>query len=364
MAISCSKLFSQDNNYFLELNETNGWNLNFKYSPSSEQFIQNCRSLSFDGLYNTPCGQITKSITGEVVYTINYYNNISQLKRHAAVRSKNIYFVVFNGTLVHSSKGRLFVFMKPNNVDVYNEEISPISLPLRENNLASYDISYSYTKNTLLTTPYDTNCFNYKTVQLDSQANCFENCVLYAATRNHIEPKTIITRKSVDHEPIKVMVSNYNCKLNITEFQGREELKCFLQLSQICNEICKKRDCIKEIFLAKLEDVFHQSMGEFSSRTFREATIRLQVKPLNSLSVIVTHLPRITPVDYITYLLSCVSFWLGISPLSFLLQIKVKRVKQYIHRMFAEKNTIELNAIMYYGDCNITMVKLETLPTT
>lgn len=100
--------------------------------------------------------------------------------------------------------------------------------------------------------------------------------------------------------------------------------KCILKFREACNKICQKRDCTKEMFETNLDYV------TYLDATGSPHSIRLSVNPLHSLSVIITHTPRISPVDYITYLLSCVSFWLGISPLSFMLQFKVKSVKLYV----------------------------------
>lgn len=321
-------------NYTPGPDEDDGWH-NRTYLPQPEQFIEVCQNMERNGFYFTECGQMSKSLVNFAVYTINFYENLTHVYRHLITRSENLYYVELNSTLIHEQEAKVLVFMKPNDMDVYDEEMSYIELPIRKGIPTMYDISYSYTKSSLLTAPYDTDCFNYKTRALDSQAHCFENCLQFACNQNDITPEPVITRNVAHQKPTKVMVTNYDCKLNDTK-ETQVKMECILELRKACKIICLKRDCTKEIFLAKLEGAYEWQVGV--GRNFR-----LAVKPLNSLSVIITHIPRIYPVDYITYILSTVSFWLGISPLSFMLQFCMKYVQRAFHRVTAHTNSMETN---------------------
>lgn len=345
-------------NHYYGVNDTHGWRDFFKYSPTPEEFIIGCWNVAINDFGYNACGNYSKTFTdvSTVVYTISPSTYKTHLYRHSVRRRSNLYYVVLNSTIVHTNDSKLFAFMKPMDVEIYDEEMYPIELTLSETRGTRYILSYSYTKSTLIKAPYDTNCFNYKTVGLDSQAHCFENCLLLVSIRNNMRHRTSITRTRNDQQPIKSTSMNYKCEGNDTK-SIEQETKCYFELRKECNSFCRKRDCIKEFFDTKLDGVEY-----LLHDGFRRA-IQLLVTPLNSLSVIITHIPRISPVDYITYTLSCLSFWLGLSPLSFMLHMNMRRLKHYFTMIFGK--TAAQRTTNYYGDIyHLTMLKFNSYPAT
>lgn len=303
------------------------------YSPEPEQFITNCSNTVVTGIGSTTCGPITKASTDVAVYTIRYYTDVKSFNRHLLTRWKPIFVANVNTTLMYSmnSTSQLHVSLKPANVDVYEEELYSMVLLLRNDSQVLYTLSFSYTRSTLLGPPYSTECFNYKAVGLESQAHCYENCVLSTSDSNNIWSTMIFTRNDLDSKPIAAMVSNYDCQKEIVEHDQFNDT-CDLMIRKECRRICGHKDCIKEIFEVKIEGVMYIVDDE--------PIIQIKVISPNSLSSIITYIPQISAVDYITYVLSCLSFWLGVSPLQLLLQFDYEYVKQKFKRFIMPAKTM------------------------
>lgn len=335
MAVSATKIVMLPaNTTFADgSNWSNRWYLNYKYSPLADQLILNCSNSAASGLGSTGCGKITKSVTDVAIYTISYFNDIRSIHRHVLTRWQALYTLELNHTILHKVNTTLLINMKPADVDSYIEEVYYIELPLIRKSHATYYLSYDYTKSILLKPPYKTNCFDYKTVGLDSHAHCYDNCVFYASIRNNIISLLIHRRENLDYLPVRIMVSNYKCPVRKTGDNVLFNNACDLMIRTKCKVICKRNDCVKEIFEVKLEEI--------TSVLQSEANIKIHIIAPNSLSTIITHIPNISLVDYITYLLSCFSFWVGLSPLGFLLHLNTTLMKRHLSRLMSKPNTIE-----------------------
>lgn len=66
---------------------------------------------------------------------------------------------------------------------------------------------------------------------------------------NNLKPEKERTRKNIANEPIKSMVTTYNCPDNLSELDN--------SLKQECARLCKRRDCVKETFEIRTEELYN-----------------------------------------------------------------------------------------------------------
>lgn len=329
LAIACSNLVKLPISGIQndKINSSSEWNLNYKYSPEPEHVIINCSNVARSGSGQTKCGSITKSVASHAIYTINYSDNMVYLSRHKLTRWSPFYIIQLNSTLLHDNHSRMWVHMTPRNVDVYIEELYFIQL-LLGNNITSafFFLSYVYTQITLMKPPYDTNCLNYKTVGLDSHAHCFDNCVFYAESQNNVKSSINFIRTNSEYQPVRTMISDYNCSRHKLIKLSNDQ--CDRRIRNECTAICKRKDCFKEIFEVNIEDTLYFEQTNGPLRT------EIHVNAPNSLSTIIVYMEQTSLIDYITYILSCLSFWLGLCPLRCLLQLDLRKLKISMSRVF------------------------------
>src|SRR5689334_12631875 len=93
-------------------------------------------------------------------------------------------------------------------------------------------------------------------------------------------------------------------------FQSRDKVNCSLE--------CGKPDCYSNEFkVAQIKLIIEEDMSYTGWNLFEPFVPKL----------ITIHKPQISLIDFVTYILSCISFWFGWAPLPFLLEIKFDKIK-------------------------------------
>jgi hypothetical protein len=88
-----------------------------------------------------------------------------------------------------------------------------------------------------------------------------------------------------------------------------------------CIDLCRRPDCVKESHVTIVHSVFGD--GNTSPRVTQ---LRLYLYPPNDQTTIVTSQPKMNFVDFLTQIISCISFWFGFCPLQLI--DWMKRFKQ------------------------------------
>lgn len=158
-------------------------------------------------------------------------------------------------------------------------------------------LSYSNFKSHLLKHPYKTDCIDYVDHALESQHHCIDSCIL--KEYNSIfdfDPLSVLTRNPKFKRPSsKEMATNWYRMASIDE---------------LCSDKCRQQDCKKDLYVPKI--IGTEALEDFGFELY------LPIDP-----VIETKFkPEISLTDFVTYILSCIGFWLGFSPLMFIISFK------------------------------------------
>lgn len=159
-------------------------------------------------------------------------------------------------------------------------------------------LSYSHFTSIHLPPPYKTSCLDYSTVGYESQGHCFDSCIRNLVLgRLPFTPTNIL---SFEEHASRLLFLKTLAPFNATM---SAEIKGFLDF---CNQKCSSLDCFREDFVPRRLFAADNPNPEVLLYAPSDPTI------------ISTFKPHIQLVDFITYLLSCVSFWLAWSPVEFL----------------------------------------------
>lgn len=164
-------------------------------------------------------------------------------------------------------------------------------LPINRLIALTYQLYQTY----LLTPPYETDCFNYSTSgsRWESQAHCFETCFNETAFKRFgLVSPSIPTSEPSNHTRFRSWLPEYR------KYEERCRIKCPMK-------DCRYNDFIPVILSAG--DSFNP---EFRLHATNHPLIRQ------------TALAKMDLTEYVTFVLSCISFWFGFSPLGFLLRVR------------------------------------------
>lgn len=155
-------------------------------------------------------------------------------------------------------------------------------------------LTYKQYQSVLLPPPYNTNCFNYSLIEskFDSQAHCYETCYNETIFNTfNLVSTTIPTFEYTHHKRFLIWKPEYWCYM-----KG-------------CLDKCPLTDCIKDDFIPVILSLGKAFVPEFRLYATNTPVIRQSA------------MAKLTLTEYITFILSCVSFWLSVSPLDLLLNV-------------------------------------------
>lgn len=169
-------------------------------------------------------------------------------------------------------------------------------------------MSYIRFHRTLKGPPYRTNCLDYRTVGFKSRGHCFESCLTKQSIKTLGKvPFSVTTEVAIDL-PLITWLDDRNASF----------AKQLQSLEMYCSRQCKRKDCVIDEYVPVVLD------------TSKSTRITYELYPPTQPDISSHLKPKITLIDFVTYLLSCVSFWLALSPLSFLLDNNY--VKRFVLR--------------------------------
>jgi hypothetical protein len=187
--------------------------------------------------------------------------------------------------------------------------------------LLNYFVSNHYTMTIeSLEDPYETQCFNYRSMKMINEIECIESCI-----RNRTEQKTgKLPFTTLVQEPSEKKV------LNQLDLIHPHINNIFQKINQECAlGKCARPSCFDS------QVITHTSSYERSNFSWKH------VVPTQTSFLIVSR-PQLSAVEFITYLLGAVSTWTGISIIS-MNPVKLLKFnwKEYVSKSKAEKGIQE-----------------------
>ena len=143
----------------------------------------------------------------------------------------------------------------------------------------------------LLPAPYQTDCVDYSTIGYESRSHCSDKCLI----DGYID----------QFGKLPFDVSHYEFHEWIDKkylFDESNDDPKQIKIRAICDEKCKRPDCY-------FEDMSSKFVGP-EEKEF----IYISLYPPDEPEVVVKHAPQMELLDFVTYILSCISFWFGWSP--------------------------------------------------
>lgn len=178
-----------------------------------------------------------------------------------------------------------------------------------------YSFSFDHYRSERLPPPYNTMCKVYSIDGAASQSKRLENCVKHQSNSTFgWIPSDVNVYDNENYLMYSLTVSSLTGK----RLNGSHEE--FDRISQECKRKTRWVECIKTIFVPRLERKTFHTEAEILSTDFLSNFDLIRFFLLRpSRPLIVTKSRTVIElIDYVTYVLSSVSFWFAFSPLYFL----------------------------------------------
>ena len=200
-------------------------------------------------------------------------------------------------------------------------------------------LSYRSYKKNLLPPPYATWCYNYSQDRgVEDSGHCFQMCFLNETRRLNMYPFDLMIDASYDLKLKRFTPALFN------QTELRNDVK---EARRKCRDQCRFDDCRREIFVPIIVSINRE----------KEFTIELYVSSEPTIKT--TAVATLSLISYVTYVLSCLSFWLCFSPVALVSykcpykpkkEIERRRRRQDFQRISPE--TINHSPNCYCSNCN------------
>lgn len=185
------------------------------------------------------------------------------------------------------------------------------------------DLTYSSSVKVKLPPPYDTNCRNYsEDSPFLSRYNCYDQCFKKQTIAYNVVPDmTIIDKETYNQSTAHIV------PWDVLEGQGLKTLKPISEslqdsyrkvrskwqdIKNFCRESCNRADCISEKISPRISSFEGWQRKGNATLHHITAFLRTPYQPI----IQVSSIPKEEFIDYIVYLFSMLSFWLGYCPLT------------------------------------------------
>lgn len=242
--------------------------------------------------------------------TVRSYTFYAMTIRSAAM----LYDLWLNATLTSAEnilvimhEGRVMPFISLKYHPTIKRRISMDDPSYTYNHFKSHLIRLSIRK---LPSPYESNCHDYSPAY-SSHVHCAQDCVIRKTLKrfNRLPFSDIIT----DQESAQKMIS-------VIDLKNSSLVKDLLTIEQECSQgSCRKEECVMKLSMTVTESYVSKSFW-----------FRLRVPSQPWFTVISR--AKLDLVEYLTYVMSTVSTWTGMSVMSMLPTTIVKSVRRMIRR--------------------------------
>lgn len=278
--------------------------------------------------------------------------NVTQLSpQELYYRHRPIYFAIFNVTHHHVDPS-FAIFIHPYHGDFEGLQKTDAYVSCHNISMSRCFALLTYTTKIakLQPPPYDTNCLTYQVYGYTSKENCISECLTnFTIKYGLMIESNVIKRSKYENSSLKMIPGFFrtmrDSKFEISSEYLREHkdklvnttlnsnvtfvdkmidiFSCYKKHWKSCMTLCQRQDCIKESHVTIVQTVVGN--GNTSSK-LREFGIMLHSP--NDQTTIVTSQPQINFVEFLTQIISCVSFWFGFCPLHIVDWIKRCNTKQ------------------------------------
>lgn len=273
------------------------------WTNTSKRYVTNYTTTKFFYKRDKRCFSVR--LTKKVVFQTGYITRTIQAPR----------FFSFYLLGDHLRTARvILLYLKPYHLDFYgpfdsfaevDRSFDPPSSTSGKGDNNFVTLTYSTFKSTLMAYPYKTNCINYSARGYESQDHCFDKCVLDRfVAKQHKRPFSVLSRNT------SIPGLDY--------LKDRKEVEILKQVETSCSKLCKRPDCVIANHVPRVM-MMSPTEGDrigFELYVSVDSNITTEFKPLLKF------------VDFATFVLSCIGFWLGFSPLVFISKFEFnKRAK-------------------------------------
>ena len=175
-------------------------------------------------------------------------------------------------------------------------------------------IGYKLFESKRLSAPYDTNCFDYRSIEIESQAQCFDQCMSEKSERS----LQMIPSEIAQYQPSKLLTMTY------PQYEQLPIRNTVSNIRDTCRTICSKPDC------------HHKHYVPLIVQSNKDTEMAFEVYPSIEPHVVTIFIEKFALFDYVTLVVSCISFWFGWSPYYFLTRTnlvqKVLRTSHLVRR--------------------------------
>lgn len=287
-------------------------------SPEYDKLTTNCSRHETDGYawHEVNCSsafKVTKFVKqGYTCYDYTLSSNASISYRHLtnSFYTPHVFRIIWDPLLITQVNYMTFYMKSPSrqlrgNCDAFAENTRDIvDAKTGESEQNAVWFTYATFNSVLLPLPYKTRCRNYTDSGFKSQEHCYEKCVRNLAVQE------------INKMPFSIRVTRTTQYRNLTVISGTdiENVTLAKQLSNLekrCDLNCESPDCNEQDIVPRIIANAKGFKPEFTVYASNEPDITTRFKP------------KVTMVEFLTYVLSIVGCWLGISPLGALIGIDV-----------------------------------------
>lgn len=186
---------------------------------------------------------------------------------------------------------------------------------------AKFILSYFTLREKRLESPFETNCFNYRTIEApptETRTDCRQMCVM----RNMIEYHDRVPFSSISIHPRKQKVVSYN------DLENETILNDLFSIHRKCSQLCKKPDCKEITTFTKI-------------RTRVNGMIAMRMTLSDAPSISINYKPVMRLIEYGIYMLSILGAWFGVSIHGAINPFKFELKKQLGDRLQRKSNVEE-----------------------
>lgn len=171
------------------------------------------------------------------------------------------------------------------------------AISLSPKNQCEVFLTFTEYENHLLSAPYDSDCFDYRPV-FKNEKHCYDVCHLDLSLRTHKWIPISVIKDSLLKEKTFFQSDRHTTQSPAIILR---ENKLLRQIKQNCTSKCSKTQCDRNDFVPIL---IHTIEGD-------QLEVNMQASPEPLFKTIFE--PKIFMIDFVTYILSCIGFWYGIS---------------------------------------------------
>lgn len=301
-----------------------------------------------------------------ISYTTNYLNVTLSIKKFSVCYSIDIHEKYnrfkYEQIVQRNTNPRFYIFKMPKSFPFHKLSIITIYLSSRQdhfhgptsavlevnrgiprqgalasgNNIA---LTYSSYISKRLPPPYKTQCFDYRFLKFDSQKHCLQTCYLNnsLALKSPMPGFVMISADKIRHHNLSIVMSSQRTNLTLRRLHD--------QISATCDQKCSRSDCYEQELVAKL---VKRDASYFPTLDFFVP---------DSPSIVSTYVPKLDFIQFTILGLSCIAFWLGFSPLTFILARQFFKSSSDHDNINATATTAECSKIIFHLKSHIDFIE-------